>query len=180
MAQIIVLDQLLAIMPFAKYRAAQWIDPLNDAMSAYEIDNASRVAAFLAQIAVESGELQYVQEIASGAAYEGRQDLGNVNPGDGIKYKGRGFIQITGRANYQTASDALGQDFVGNPILLEQSPWPATSAAWWWSSHGLNDLADSGSLSDFQSITRRINGGLTGEVNREAYWATAKKAVGLA
>ena len=94
-------DQLRRIMPLAGKRAPLYAVPLSDAMAEYGIDTPARQAGFLAQIAHESGSLVYVEEIASGAAYEGRADLGNTEPGDGERYKGRGILQITGRANYR-------------------------------------------------------------------------------
>ncbi len=87
---------------------------------------------FIAQIAHESGELTYVQEIASGKAYEGRKDLGNTQPGDGIRYKGRGLIQLTGRANYEKYGQLMGLDLINNPELLEEPEFAALSAAYFW------------------------------------------------
>ena len=98
--------QLQSIMPFAKARIPSFVAPLNAAMYEFHINSPLRQAAFIAQIAHESGELRYVKEIASGAAYEGRKDLGNTQPGDGMRYKGRGLIQITGRNNYAECGKA--------------------------------------------------------------------------
>ena len=111
--------QLQSIMPFAKARIPSFVAPLNAAMYEFHINSPLRQAAFIAQIAHESGELRYVKEIASGAAYEGRKDLGNTQPGDGMKFKGRGLIQITGRNNYHECGKALGVDLITNPVLLE-------------------------------------------------------------
>ena len=155
-------------------RLEQFIDPLNDAMREFAIDNPLREAAFIAQIAHESGELRYVRELASGEAYEWRRDLGNTEEGDGVRYKGRGLIQITGRANYRACGDALGVDLVAHPELLEQPVLACRSAGWFWESRGLNELADNGS---FQAITRKINGGLNGLQDRLAYWERAKEAL---
>lgn len=168
--------QLQSIMPFAKARIPAFIEPLNAAMHEFHINSPIRQAAFIAQIAHESGELRYVKEIASGSAYEGRKDLGNTQPGDGMKYKGRGLIQITGRNNYLECGKALGVDLVTQPELLETNDLACRSAAWFWASHGLNDLADKG---DYIRICRRINGGLNGYQERLVYHARAKMALGV-
>ncbi|MGE1156763.1 glycoside hydrolase family 19 protein, partial [Pseudomonas kitaguniensis] len=94
--------------------------------------------------------------------------------GDGSKYRGRGLIQITGRANYAACAEALGLDLVNQPELLEQPQHAAMSAAWFWSTRGLNTLADQG---EFAKITRRINGGLTGQEDRLQLWERAKKVL---
>lgn len=146
--------------------------PLNDTMDEFEINTPTRQAAFLAQIGHESGSLRYVRELATGGAYEGRADLGNTEPGDGIKFKGRGLIQITGKANYAACGSALGEDLIGTPELLELPELAARSAGWWWKAHGCNELADS---ENFQKLTKRINGGLTGLDERMAIWKRAKE-----
>jgi putative chitinase len=170
------LDQLQKIMPHAGARAAGYLDPLNRAMDQFDIRTPARQAAFLAQIAHESGSLCYTRELASGAAYEGRADLGNTQAGDGMRFRGRGLIQITGRHNYQVCSIALFGDerLLDNPMLLEAACDACRSAAWFWSWSGLNALADAG---DFRRITRKINGGLNGLEEREAFYAAAKKAL---
>jgi putative chitinase len=145
-------------------------------MEAYEITSQRRKAAFIAQVAHESGSLRYVRELASGDAYEGRIDLGNTQPGDGRRFKGRGLIQITGRANYKAVSDALDYDFISNPEALEL-PGPACySAGWFWYTRGLNQLAD---IDAFEKITRRINGGLNGYVDRCKHWQTALQVLNV-
>lgn len=168
--------QLQSIMPFAKARIPSFVSPLNGAMHEFHINSQIRQAAFIAQIAHESGELRYVEEIASGIAYEYRKDLGNTQPGDGMKFKGRGLIQITGRNNYHECGKALGVDLITNPELLETNDLACRSAAWFWASRGLNDLADRG---DFERITKRINGGLNGYQERLVYHARAKTALGV-
>lgn len=173
----ITLDQLRAIMPYAGQRAATFLDPLNRAMADYGIDTPGRQAAFLAQLAHESGSLRYVRELASGDAYEGRADLGNNQPGDGPRYKGRGLIQITGRANYRACSDALFDDanhLLDHPEVLEQPEWAAKSAGWFWATRRLNALADEGK---FEAVTRRINGGVNGLTDRLAYYDRALKVL---
>ena len=118
----------------------KYIDWLNYFMPIYKIDTENRVAAFIAQIGHESGYLRYSEEIASGKAYEGRRDLGNIHAGDGVKYKGRGLIQITGRYNYAQLSKDLGEDFIKNPELLSTPKYAVQSACWYWNKNKLNDL----------------------------------------
>lgn len=171
----ITLENLKAICPLARAaRMEPFVDSLNAAMEEFEINTPMRAAAFIAQVAHESGGFRYVQEIAPGTAYEGRADLGNVEPGDGARYKGRGLIQITGRSNYSACGVALGRDLVSQPELLEQPVDAARSAAWFWQKHGLNELADAG---DFERITRRINGGLNGLAERQAYYRRAQEVL---
>ncbi len=125
-------QELLRVMPHAGERVNTFAAPLTAAMAEYGIDTPQRKAAFLAQLAHESGSLRYVREIADGMAYEGRKDLGNVQPGDGPKYKGRGLIQITGRANYLSCGAALGLPLVDHPELLEEPSNACRSAGWFW------------------------------------------------
>lgn len=168
--------QLVEIYDCTYERANRFCRFLNEAMERFEINTPERQAAFLAQLGHESGRLRYVEELASGRAYEGRADLGNSEPGDGARYKGRGLIQITGRGNYAKASDALGVDFISDPELLERPDYACLSAGWFWATHGLNELADTG---DFRKITRRINGGYNGLADRLALWDEAKIALGV-
>jgi putative chitinase len=167
-------EQLLAIMPLAGKRVDQFLDALNAAMAEFEITSPARIAAFLAQIAHESGQLRYVKEIASGDAYEGRRDLGNVVAGDGRRFKGRSFIQVTGRKNYANVMIALDIDCLNHPELLELPVNAARVSAWWWKQHGLNELADTG---DFKRITKIINGGYNGLAEREAFYKVAKNVL---
>ena len=168
----ITLEQLPKIMPYASRRAALYLGPLNDAMTEFGIDTPPRIAAFLSQIAHESGSLRYVREIADGKAYDGRAALGNTQPGDGPRFKGRGLIQITGRANYRACSVALYGDerLLDRPELLEDIVPACRSAAWFWQSRGLNALADRG---EFKAITKVINGGFNGYEDRLAYYQRA-------
>jgi len=171
---VITVDQLIKIMPYAKSRAAKFIDGINAAMAEFDINTKARQAAFLAQIGHESGQLQYVKELASGDAYEHRKDLGNTWPGDGRRYKGRGLIQVTGRANYIECGAALGLDLVGHPELLEEPTNACRSAAWFWRSRKLNELADAG---DFERITRKINGGINGWEDRQSLHTAALRVL---
>ena len=173
----LTVEQLLQIMPTATLRADTFLDPLNAAMDEFDENTPQRQAAFLAQIAEESGELRYVRELASGGEYEGRLDLGNSELGDGIKYKGRGLIQITGRSNYEACGIALGLDLVMSPELLETPENACRSAAWFFKKHGCNELADA---DNFRLITIRINGAIAPRTHydeRLAYWEAAKEAI---
>ena len=172
-------NELLTIMPQAGSRARVFLDPLNDAMHEFGIETPVREAAFIAQIAHESGQLRYTEEIASGRAYEGRVDLGNTVPGDGPKFKGRGLLQITGRDNYTRVSQALFNDadlLILNPGELANPVAACRSAGWFWSTRRLNLLADAG---DFVAITRRINGGVNGMTDRIRYWDRARAVLGV-
>lgn len=164
-------DQIADLCGSAK-RAEIFYPYLADSLPSFGITGRLREAAFLAEIMHESGSLVYTREIASGKAYEGRKDLGNVFPGDGVRFKGRGLIQITGRTNYSQASKGLfGDDrLLTTPELLATPQFAAISAAWWWKQKGLNELADRGKL---VPITRVVNGGLNGEAEREAYYRLA-------
>ena len=171
-------QQLLQILPNAGRQAGVFVPVLNAAMGKYGIVTRLRVAAFIAQVGHESGQLRYVREIwgptAAQAGYEGRADLGNTVAGDGSKYRGRGLIQITGRANYKACGDALGLDLISQPALLELPQYAAMSAAWFWATRRLNTLADQGA---FVTITRRINGGLNGQDERQALYDKALKVL---
>ena len=147
---------------------------LNPAMTAGSITTSPRVAAFLAQILHESGSFQFLRELASGTAYEGRKDLGNTQPGDGVRYKGRGFIQLTGRANFRSAGSDLGLDLENNPDLAEQPDIAARLAVWFWNKKNLNAKADAG---DFVGITRAINGGTRGLQDRTRLYESAKQVL---
>ena len=177
-------EQLQKIMPAATpARIANFIGPLNATMEEFGINTPKRQAAFLAQLAHESGSLRYVQEIASGAAYDNRADLGNTRPDaialaelagttPGRHYKGRGLIQITGFDNYLACSRALLRDdaLVKNPAMLERADLACRSAGWYWDSRRLNAFADAGA---FETITRKINGGLNGQADRLAHYQRA-------
>ncbi|NWC30672.1 glycoside hydrolase family 19 protein [Pseudomonas tolaasii] len=167
-------QQLLQILPNAGRQASVFVSALNTAMNRYAIVGPLRVAAFIAQTGHESGQLRWVREIwgptAQQLGYEGRADLGNTVKGDGSKFRGRGLIQVTGRANYVVCGEALGLDLISKPELLELPQNAAMSAAWFWSTRGLNTLADQ---KDFAKITRRINGGLNGQADRQALYDKA-------
>lgn len=130
-----------------------------------------RLAHFMAQLIHESGSFRYMEEIASGAAYEGRADLGNTQMGDGVRYKGRGPIQITGRANYRYFGDKIGIAIEQNPTLAASPSIGLHLSLEYWADRKLNILADS---DDIIGITRRINGGVNGLDDRKAQLAKLK------
>jgi predicted chitinase len=172
------LQQIMPTLPSAKLQL--YLPFLNRIMEVYEIDTPLRASAFLAQIAHESAELKFMEEIWGPTAVQNRYEppsdkateLGNTQPGDGRRYRGRGVIQLTGRANYQTFSDELGVDLVGNPDLVATPQFAFETAGLFWKLKGLNELAD---VQDFTAITRRINGGLNGLANRQKYYEIAKE-----
>ena len=136
----------------------------------YGLTTTKRIAAFLAQCAHECDNFNTLQEYASGKAYEGRKDLGNIYAGDGVKFKGRGYLQTTGRANYGLASKNIFgvTDYLQkNPTLLLQPHLAALASMYYWDSKGLNKKADAG---DFAGITRTINGGVNGAADRVNKW----------
>lgn len=174
-------EQLCVCYPNLKpILASKYLPDLNRAMAEASINTPLRVAAFLAQVGHESGQLRYWEEIASGKAYEGRADLGNTQPGDGVRYKGRGPIQLTGRRNYRAAGQALGLDLENDPERAAHLDVGFRTACWFWKKNGLNVLADqcADDPSAFDRVTRRINGGLNGKADRDQLFAKSKKVLG--
>ena len=190
------IDQLNSIMPLAQSRAAAAIDALNAAMDEWEINTPARQAFFLAHLAHESGELRYTREIASGAAYEGAARLGNTHSGDGPRFRGWDWPQITGRKNTRLASLALYGDerLIERPDLLDQSTPErcARVSAWFWRvGAGLNlvraardyglmdgcDLNATADAGDFKGSTFAWNGGLNGYTQRLIYLERGKAAL---
>ena len=176
-------DQILKIMPLVpRQKVDIYIPLINSAMAEFEINTPARIAAFIAQIAHESAQLKYFEEIASGEAYEGRKDLGNVMPGDGKRYKGRGPIQLTGRTNYRDYGKELAVDLENSPELAASPEIGFRIACAFWKRKGLNALADAG---EFKKISARINGinRKTGEPNglsdRIKYYTIAKEVLGV-
>jgi putative chitinase len=184
----ITADLLAAVMPTgAKAHAIAFIGPLDDACHEFGIDQPLRIAAFLAQAAHESGELTLLRELWGPTPEQTRYEppatkateLGNIEPGDGKRFRGRGIFQVTGRGNYERCSIAL----YGNPLslqthpeLLEEPVAACRSAGWFWISHDLSTLADA---RQFDLITRRINGGDNGAEQRRFYYARALRALSI-
>lgn len=135
------------------------------------LDGGLRLAHFMGQCAHESGSFRYMEEIASGAAYEGRLNLGNTQPGDGKRYKGRGPIQLTGRANYRRFGRQIGIDLEAHPEIVSFPSVGLLCACIYWDSRALNDRAD---RDDLLGITKAINGGTNGLADRTAQTAKAK------
>lgn len=194
-------------------RAAQWVSPIQSACDHFGINTPQRIAAFLANVGVESARLTAVvedlsysaegllstfpshfdaadaqayayhpQRIAS-RAYANRNGNGDEASGDGWTYRGRALLEITGRRNYQLCGLGIGADLISHPELLEQMPDAALAAAWWWSTHGLNALADAG---NFLGTAKTINlgsataHGTPGSYSqRLALYGAAKKALGI-
>lgn len=170
---ILTAQQLSAIAIYAgPKRIAMYLPMINATIEKYGIDTPMRVCHFLAQIIHESGSFVYKVEQDSGQAYEGNKDLGNTQPGDGPLFKGRGFIQLTGRANYQTYSKYLGVDVVSNPDLVATN-YPADVAGWFWHTKNLNAHADRDELT---IITEIINGGTNG-LSERLFWLGKAKNV---
>ncbi len=202
--------QLIRILPGSVKVADQFAPALSAAMAKFKINTPQRMAAFLANVGHESGQLTTMvenlnysaqglantwpsryavdskarplvpntlatrlarkpQEIANNV-YAGRMGNGVETTGDGWRYRGRGPIQTTGKSNYTATGKAIGQDLVARPELLEQPEHGAMAAAWFWSSNGLNELADAGKL---EAITRRINGGMNGHDERLRFYRHA-------
>ena len=169
---------------------AKWLEPLNDTFAKYGIDTVKRQAAFIGQCGHESNNFKVLEEnlnYSAGAlmrvwpsrfpdaaiaekyannpqaiankVYGGRADLGNTQDGDGWKFHGRGVIQLTGRSNYQVCGDALGQPLTEQPSLILEPMWACMSAGWFYNKKNLNSLADN---EDWETMTKRINGGLVG------------------
>lgn len=173
----------------------KWLQPLLDTFDKYEINTPQRQSAFIGQCAHESANFKVLQENLNYSAkglmatwssrfpdmdtaerYErqpekiankvyARADMGNTDDGDGWKYRGRGVVQLTGKNNYRSCGDALGIDLVANPDLLLEPEYACLSAGWFWNKRGLNTLADA---NDIEGITKRVNGGLNGLVDRQA------------
>jgi putative chitinase len=181
-------EQLQAIMPLLPAAKRATLFPfLTAAVNEFGIDQPARTAAFLAQLAHESAQFRFMEEIWGPTAAQRRYeppgklagDLGNTDAGDGRRFKGRGPIQITGRANYRRFGDLLGLDLVSGP---EQAALPDVAfriAGLYWSKKGLNELADRVTAEAFREITRRINGGFNGLAERERFYETAKAVLSV-
>jgi putative chitinase len=182
----------------------KWLAPLEETFAKYDISTPIRQACFMGQCAHESGNFKTLQEnlnysaeglmktwpsrfptkeIAdqyarqpakiAGKVYNGR--LGNTSEEEASMYLGRGLIQLTGRENYANCGTALGIDLIENPNLLIEPKYAALSAGWFWNKKGLNGLADT---SDFETMTKRINGGLIGLEDRKVKIAKALTVLG--
>jgi len=176
-AEMNITPQDLVQITGARINRAKIFAPLiNSEAPQFDINTKERMTAFIAQVGHESGGFRWLTELwgptDAQKRYEGRVDLGNLVPGDGFRYRGRGLIQITGRSNYQKLSDALATDFIQNPNKLADPLMAVRSAMWFWQSHWLNESADRG---DFRTCTRIINGGFNGYTERLAMFQKAQR-----
>lgn len=173
-------SQFRQMMPNAGDRLDAHWPFINPALERGDITSPARVAAFLAQLAHESGELRYMEEIWGPTddqlGYEGATRLGNTQPGDGEKFKGHGPIQVTGRANHRDCGRALGLDLEGNPRLICTPQYGTAAACWYWNSRRLSPLAD---LGWFTAISRIINGGTNGLYDRWRYYNRNREILSL-
>ena len=183
---------------------SKWLEPLEEAFAKYDINTPDRQASFIGQCAHESGNFKTLQEnlnysaeglmktwpsrfptkeIAdqyarqpakiAGKVYNGR--MGNTSEEEASKFLGRGLIQLTGKENYEHCGSSLGVDLIGNPDWLLDPKYAALSAGWFWNKKGLNGLADT---QDYETMTKRINGGLHGLDDRKAKIAKALSVLG--
>lgn len=175
-----------ALMP----ALADWMNTL---CPSYEIDTAREYGHFLAQACHETDHFKTLREYASGSAYEGRADLGNTQAGDGIRFRGRGVFQTTGRANYLQLGIKKGRRdlFINTPELLEQPEYAVWSACEFWKTRGLNDVANHADtdvlkkkyrgniidVSPVEYISLTINGGYRGMEERKKYYALAQQVL---
>lgn len=150
---------------------------LQTALIKYGIDNDYRACYWAGQVCEECDNFCTTEEYASGAAYEGRHDLGNIHPGDGVRYKGRGLIELTGLSNYAIYGPLLGLDLVNHPELAADPVNSLAIACLFWQKHGLSALADQ---EDIETITHKINGGLNGLAQRQLYTDRAFQVLGYA
>ncbi len=170
-------SQIRRIMPKApENRVTDFVASFNKWADKFGIDTKQRAAGYIAQVAHETLQLIYLEEIASGQQYEGRKDLGNTQPGDGKRFKGRGFLMMTGRANYQeyASSEFCVGDLMSHPEWLSRFPGAQKSAMFYWYKNNLNEYADA---DDIKGMTRRINGGYNGLAQRQYYYRVAKRVL---
>lgn len=164
----------------AKSNCERYAPHLLAAAWSYGIHTPLRLAHWLAQVGHESGELKYSEEIASGRAYEGRKDLGNTQPGDGMKHKGMGLIQITGKFNQSRYFKFIGEPgLLERPRELAEDPQlAADSAGWFWRRGTAVDLSRVADKDNITLITKLINGGYNGLTDRKRLLALCKSSVG--
>ena len=170
--------KLSVVMPRAlPAKIDLYFDPLVAGMKKHAITKPRRMAHFIAQLAHETASFLYCEEIADGSGYEGRRDLGNTQPGDGRRFKGRGLIQLTGRANYTQYARDSGVDCIAHPELVASDPFVAVDVAcWYWTRRRINRMADG---DDVRAVTKAINGGYNGLDDRIEYLARARAVLGI-
>lgn len=177
--EVISKAQIKAILKCSDATVEKHYEALNKTLEDYKINTPLRIQHFMAQIGHESCGLRYTEEIASGKAYEGRADLGNIYEGDGRKFKGRSPLQLTGRANYTEYFRFIGRpELIETPEILStdmELMWGAT--AWYWKTRNLNKWCD---RDDIMGVTLRVNGGYNGLADRKQYLARANAVIKLA
>lgn len=155
---------LRSLCPGAKQNIIDGVaEYFNQYSKEYGVNTPLRVVHFLSQAAHETDKFKTLQEYASGSAYEGRRDLGNVKKGDGRRYKGRGIFQLTGRANYRTIGKVLDLDLENNPDSALNPKYSVLIALEYWKSRRINSNAD---IDDIVGVTKKINGGRNGLQDR--------------
>ena len=176
--------QLLDAVPgLYKARLDEFVASFNMFHAYFGLNTRDRIIHYLAQVFHESGSLRYVEELASGAQYEGRKDLGNTQKGDGKRFKGRGFIQLTGRKNYQDFyNDGWCSDnIIAYPDLVTRYPLDQMVSMWFWDRNNLNDLADLDNGANGEEIvkriTKKVNGGYNGLSERAKFYNLFKKTI---
>ena len=173
---VVTKEQLAHIWECAPYLIKDHeVVEMNDCLKTWGINTVEQVRHFLSQTAHESGGGRWMEEIATGWAYEGRSDLGNTQPGDGPKYKGAGYIQLTGRYNYQKFSDAIGDPRVMEGVDYVSKTYPFTSAGFWWHSNKMNQLISGGA--NVEQVSLRVNGGYNGLADRKHYYGRASEVI---
>ena len=183
--QLISSEQLLQIAASNQFkdRITAFTPGVNATFERYKINTKLRMAHFLAQVMHESGGFRWLRELWGPTTQQRRydppsrvaRDLGNTQSGDGLRFRGRGLIQLTGRANYQRFTNEVGVDFgvnfINEPELVESSPYAVIAAGWYWNGRNINAAAD---RDDFVRVTRLINGGTNGLADRRRYLNRAK------
>ena len=159
-------NDLVAVFKYANPRILRGLVDNPQMFIDYGVDTDIRRNMFLAQLAHESDGFRTTREYASGNAYEGREDLGNTQLGDGARFRGRGLIQLTGRANYTRYGELLGKDLLTDPMVVEAMPLALEVSLMYWKDRRLNRFADE---NNFREVTRRINGGYNGMESRSKY-----------
>ncbi len=160
---------------FGRSPTAKQLADLNSCLNRFEINTPARMRHFLSQCAHESGGLKWTKELASGRKYNGRKDLGNIRPGDGPRFKGAGFIQLTGRANYQKFADFIKDPRVMEGVDYVAANYPFSSAGSWWRTNRMNALCDRGAT--VKQVTKKVNGGYNGLADREKYYGRAARVI---
>lgn len=160
---------------FGRQITTSQLNDLNNCLSKFAINSPNRTRHFMSQVAHESGGLKWLEELATGEAYEFRRDLGNNQPGDGRQFKGGGVLQLTGRKNYQALCNYLNDPRVMEGCKYVAEVLPFTSAGYWWYSNKMNSLCDLGAT--VEQITRRVNGGINGLSDRKRYYAIALEVI---